>query len=75
LGGVDRGRVAKTGGGLDVVGGQPDIEPAAVLSDFEVAVSADSGDGPAVAVFTQSVAVRRSRRSFVRVMITSPTLA
>jgi hypothetical protein len=45
------------------------------MSDLEVAVSADSGDGPAVAVFTQSVAVRRSRRSFVRVMITSPTLA
>ena len=51
LGGVDRGRVAETGGGLDVVGGQPDTEPAVVMSNLQVAVSADSGDGPAVAVF------------------------
>ena len=36
---------------LDVVGGEPDGEVAAVVSDGQVAVSADCGDGPAVAVF------------------------
>ena len=51
LGGVDGAGIAETGGVLDVVGGQPDGEPAAVMSDCEVAVLADSGDGPAVAVF------------------------
>ncbi len=34
----------------DVVGGQRDREPAAVVSDGQVAVPADAGDGPAVAV-------------------------
>ena len=51
LGGVDGAGITETGGVLDVFGGQPHREPAAVMSDFEVALLADSGDGPAVAVF------------------------
>jgi hypothetical protein len=51
LGGVDGAGIAEAGGVLDVVGGQPDGEPAVVMSNSKVAVSADSGDGPAVAVF------------------------
>ena len=51
LGGVDGGGVAETGRLADVVGGESDGEPAAVMSDCQVAVSADCGDGPAVAVF------------------------
>ena len=50
LGGVDGAGIAETGRLADVVGGQPDSEPAAVMSDCEVAVLTDSGDGPAVAV-------------------------
>ena len=51
LGGVDGGGITEAGRGLDVAGGKSDGEPAAVMSDCQVAVSADSGDGPAVAVF------------------------
>src|SRR5215211_7180840 len=50
LGGVDGAGVAETGGVLDVVGGQPDSQPAAVVADSEVALLADAGYGPAVAV-------------------------
>ena len=50
LGAVDGGGVAQAGRGLDVVGGEPDGELAAVVSDGQVAVPADCGDGPAVAV-------------------------
>ena len=76
LGGVDGGGVAETGRGADVVGGQPDRVVAAVVSYGE----ADLVCSTAVIVqrspfLTQSVAVRRSRRSLLRVMITSPTLA
>jgi hypothetical protein len=72
---VNGGGVAETGRRAHIVGGQPDGEVAAVVPDREVTAPADTGDGPPVAVFTQSVAVRRSRRSLLRVMITSPTLA
>ena len=51
LGAVDGGGVAETGRGGDVVGGQPDGQLAAVVPDGQVAVFADVGDGPAVAVF------------------------
>ena len=50
LGGMDGGGVAETGRIADVVGGQPDPEPAAVMSDSQVAVPTDVIDGPAVAV-------------------------
>jgi hypothetical protein len=43
--------------------------------DSEVTAPADSGDGPPVAVLDPSVVVTRSRRSLLRVMITSPMLA
>ena len=75
LGGVDGGGVAETGRLADVVGGQPDGEPAAVVSDREVAVPADAVMVQRSPFLTQSVAVRRSRRSLLRVMITSPALA
>ena len=39
LGGVDGAGVAEAGGVADVVGGQPDGELAAVVSDCEVAVA------------------------------------
>ena len=51
LGGVDRAGIAETRGVVDVAGGQPDGEPAAVMSDRKVTARADAGDGPAVAVF------------------------
>ena len=75
LGGVDGGGVAETGRLADIVGGESDRVVAASVSYSQVGLLADLGDGPAVAVLTQSVAVRRSRRSLRRVMITSPTLA
>jgi hypothetical protein len=75
LGGMDGGGVAETGRGSNVITGQPDGEVAAGVSDSEPTAAVDVGDGPAVAVFTQSVAESRSWRSLLRVMITSPTLA
>ena len=75
LGGVDGGGVAETGRLADVVGGQPDGEPAAVMSDGEVAVLPIAVMVQRSPFLTQSVAVRRSRRLLLRVMITSPTLA
>ena len=75
LGGVDGGGVAETGRLADIVGGEPDGEVAAVMSDREVAVPADWVMVQRSPFLTQSVAVRRSRRSLLRVMITSPTLA
>jgi hypothetical protein len=48
LGGVDSARVAETGRLATVVGGQPDREP---VSDSQLTVPTDVGDGPAVAVF------------------------
>jgi hypothetical protein len=50
LGSVDSGGVAEARGGTDVVEGQPDGEVAAGVPDRYVAVFADLGDGPAVAV-------------------------
>ena len=75
LGGVDGGGVAESGRGLNVVGGESCGEVAAVVPDREVTATADAGDGPRSPFLTQSVAVRRSRRLLLRVMITSPTLA
>ena len=43
LGGVDGGGVAETGRVADVVGGQPDGEPAAVVPDCQVALSGRRG--------------------------------
>ena len=75
LGGVDRAGIAETRGVVDVAGGQPDGEPAAVMSD----VRSPLGPMPVMVqrspFLTQSVAVRRSRRSLLRVMTTSPALA
>jgi hypothetical protein len=51
LGGVDGGGIAEAGGGTDVVGGQPDRDVAASVPNRQVALLADLGDGPAVAVF------------------------
>ena len=46
------------------------------MPDGEVAALADMGDGPAVAVLNPvGGGESRSRRSLLRVMITSPTLA
>ena len=50
LGGVDGGGVAETGRRADIVGGQPDRAVAAVMPHSQVTLSADMGDGPAVAV-------------------------
>ena len=50
LGGMDGAGIAETGRSLDIVGGEPDGELAAVVPDREVTVPADAGDGPAVAV-------------------------
>src|SRR6478735_7820422 len=47
---VDGGGVAQPGRGLDVIGGQPGGEVAAVVPHGQIAAFADSGDGPAVAV-------------------------
>ena len=51
LGGMDGGGVAESGRGLNVVGGKSDGEVAAGVSDGQVALFAEVGDGPAVAVF------------------------
>jgi hypothetical protein len=75
LGSVNGGGIAETGRGAHIVERQPDGEVATVVADRQVTAPADTGDGPPVAVFTQSVALSRSRRSLLRVMITSPTLA
>jgi hypothetical protein len=50
LGGVDGGGVAEAGRGANVVGGESDDQPAAVVPHVQVAVPADMNDGPAVAV-------------------------
>ena len=75
LGGVDGGGVAETGRLADIVGGEPDGEVAAGVPDGQPAVVADWVMVQRSPFLTQSVAVRRSRRSLLRVMITSPTLA
>ena len=48
---MDGGGVAETGRGVDVVGWQPDGAVAAGVPHGQVALFADVGDGPAVAVF------------------------
>ena len=48
---------------------------AAGVSYGQVTLFADTGEVQRSPFFTQSVGVRRSRRSLVRVMITSPALA
>ena len=50
LGRMDGGGVAETGRLADIVGGESDREVAAGVPDGQVAVLADMGDGPAVAV-------------------------
>jgi hypothetical protein len=47
---MDRGGVAETGRGVDVVGWQPDREVAAGVPHGQVALFADLGNGPAVPV-------------------------
>jgi hypothetical protein len=58
-----------------VVGGQLDGAAAAAVLHPQSAVPMGGEYGPAVAVFTQSKAEVRSRRSLLRVMINSPALA
>jgi hypothetical protein len=50
LGGMDGGGVAEAGRVADIVGGEPDCAVAAGVPGGQVAVSADMGDRPAVAV-------------------------
>jgi hypothetical protein len=45
------------------------------MLDVKITAGGDGEHGPAVTVLTQSVDVRRSWRSLLRVMIRSPTLA
>jgi hypothetical protein len=51
LGGMDGGGIAETGRGVDVVDRQPDAELAAGVPHGQLALFADAGDGPPVAVF------------------------
>jgi hypothetical protein len=51
LGGMDGGGIAESGRGLNVADAESDGEVAAGVPDREVTAPADSGDGPAVAVF------------------------
>jgi len=61
--------------GLNVVGGEPCGEVAAVVSNGQVAAAAYSSDGPAVSVLDPVVGREAESAVLVRVMITSPTLA
>ena len=56
LGRMDGGGIAETGRLADIVGGESDRAVAAGVPDGQVALFADMGDRPAVAVLTQSVA-------------------
>jgi hypothetical protein len=47
---MDGGGVAESGRGVDVVAGQPDGQVAAGVSHRQVALFADVGDGPTVAI-------------------------
>ena len=60
---MDGAGIAETGGVLDVVGGQPDTEPAAVMPSSEVAFLPIPVMVQRSPFLTQSVAVRRGRRS------------
>ena len=60
LGGMDRGRIAQPGRLGDVAGGEPGGELVAGVPDGQVAVSADVGDGPAVAVLHPILAPKRA---------------
>src|SRR5512132_387967 len=51
LGAVAGGGVAQSCRGLNVVGGEPDGEVAAVVSNDQLAAATYSSDGPAVSVF------------------------
>ena len=75
LSGMDGGGIAETGRLSHIVERQPDGQLAAVVPDSQLTAPAYSSDGQRSPFLTQSVAARRSRRSFLRVMITSPTLA
>jgi hypothetical protein len=75
LGAVDGSGIAQPGRDADVVGWQADGVMTSVVSHGQIAALADMSDSPTVAVLTQSVGARWSRRSLVRVMIMSPTLA
>ena len=74
LRGVDGGGIAETGRGPAHSQRQPDGQLAAVCRTVRSPL-ADAGDGPAVAVLDPVGGRSRSRRSLLRVMITSPTLA
>ena len=75
LGGMDGGGIAETGRGAHIVDRQPDGQVAAVVSHGQVTVPAMRMMVQRSPFLTQSLALRRSRRSLLRVMITSPTLA
>jgi hypothetical protein len=51
LGGMDGAGIAETRRGENVVGGQPDSALTLVVPHSQVALFADMGDSPAVAVF------------------------
>ena len=73
LGAVDGGGVAEPGRGAHVLDGQPGGEPAGGVPDGQVTVRCRRWVMVQRSPFlTQSVAVSRSRRSLLRVMITSP---
>ena len=59
LGGVDRARIAQTGGVADVVGGQPHTEPTAVMSNLRFPFLPIPVMVQRSLFLTQSVAVRR----------------
>jgi len=50
LGGMDGAGIAETGRGLNVVGGKSDGEVAARVPHGQVALFADAGDSPTVAI-------------------------
>ena len=75
LGGVDGGGVAEARRSIDVVGGESDRVVAAVCRTVRPPFFLTSVMVQRSPFLTQSVPVRRSRRSLARVMITSPTLA
>src|SRR5687768_12702463 len=67
--------VTQLGGGGDIAGGERDGAAVPYVPHLHTTSTGQVEDGPPVTVFTQSVAVTRSLRSFLRVMIRSPTLA
>ena len=73
---MDGGGIAETGRDAHIVERQPGGQLAAVVPDGEIPPLRSTRVMVHRSPFlTQSVAERRRRRSFLRVMITSPTLA